>query len=411
LINAAKERGHATYTDVCAYLPDEGGDPAMVEDLILAMQDYGFDIIDDARHDDEPAEPMTAMMLEPLASASSRDPIRMYLSQMGNIPLLSREKEIYLAKQIEVTRKWFRRIMLESDFALNIAVETIHKVRNGELPFERTLRTSETENVRKEQILGRMPLNLPTIERLLADNRKDFEETRNSARSADEVAVIKARMKVRRRKLAMLVEELSVRTQRLQPVLKRMDQIARRITDLRQFLAHPDHRSALAAYRDRDALERELEELSDMVCETPEEFCQRVAQMRSKFDAWTRAKQQLSGGNLRLVVSIAKKYRNRGLSFLDLIQEGNAGLMRGVEKYEFRRATSSRPTPPGGSARRSLGPWPITPARSAFRSTCSRASRSSRPRAKPSARRPAASRAWRNSPKPSACPSRKPSGS
>lgn len=207
LINAAKERGHSTYTDVCAYLPDEGGDPAMVEDLILAMQDYGFDIVDDARHDDEPAEPMTAMMLEPLASASSRDPIRMYLSQMGNIPLLSREKEIYLAKQIEVTRKWFRRIMLESDFALNIAVETIHKVRNGELPFERTLRTSETENVRKEQILGRMPLNLPTIERLLADNRKDFEETRNPARSTEEVTVIKARMKVRRRKLAMLVEE------------------------------------------------------------------------------------------------------------------------------------------------------------------------------------------------------------
>ena len=97
------------------------------------------------------------------AALSSRDPIRMYLSQMGNIPLLSREREIFLAKQIEITRKRFRRTVLESDFALRIAVETFEKVRNNELPFERTLRTSETEAVGKEQIQGRMTENLRTL--------------------------------------------------------------------------------------------------------------------------------------------------------------------------------------------------------------------------------------------------------
>src|SRR5690606_4374015 len=105
---------------------------------------------------------------------SSRDPIRMYLSQMGNIPLLSREREIFLAKQIELTRKRFRRKILESDFALRIAVDTLEKVYAGELPFERTLRTSDTENVRKEQILGRMPLNLKTLKNLLDRNVEDF---------------------------------------------------------------------------------------------------------------------------------------------------------------------------------------------------------------------------------------------
>ena len=99
----------------------------------------------------------------------------MYLSQMGNIPLLSREREIFLAKQIELTRKWFRRKAMESDFALRLAVEMFEKVQAGELPFERTLRTSETENTRKEQIVGRLPVNLPTLKALLDRNAADWQ--------------------------------------------------------------------------------------------------------------------------------------------------------------------------------------------------------------------------------------------
>lgn len=339
LIQQAQAQGVMTFRQLDEYLPDEGGDPSTVDELILTLQDLQLDIINEPNDfEDEINAVVPADMTEPEPLSSSRDPIRMYLSQMGDIPLLSREKEIFLAKQIEITRRWFRRIMLESDFAIRLAIETVQKVQSGELPFERTLRTSDTENVRKEQILGRIPVNLPTIQRLLDENQRDFDLTRSPAIKDSERAKIQSRMALRRRKLATLTEELSVRTQRLQPVMKRMEQISRRMQELKQSLFEMEQRKLATANSQHQAiLQRELNELVDAVCETPDEFQQRMSAVRVKFDAWTAAKQRLSSGNLRLVVSIAKKYRNRGLSFLDLIQEGNAGLMRGVEKYEFRR--------------------------------------------------------------------------
>ena len=353
LIDDALKVGHLTFQQVDQYLPDEGGDPTIVDQLVLLLEEAGLIVIDDPEptETDEPAAAtsttegstteqadeeksvLAKSLASPEASLSSRDPIRMYLSQMGNIPLLSRSREIFLAKQIELTRKRYRRTVLESEFALRIAVDTLEKVHDKQLPFERTLRTSETENASKEQIERRMDPNLRTLQALLKRNDEDFAIVISSEHGRSEKRQAQQRLIVRRRKMVTLCEELSLRTQRLQPVMKRMQQIASRIREIHRELTS-DKRGGSA---DRQLLKRELEELQIMVRETPDDFLARIDEMNRRFDAWTEAKQQLSGGNLRLVVSIAKKYRNRGLSFLDLIQEGNAGLMRGVEKYEYRR--------------------------------------------------------------------------
>ncbi|WP_437201844.1 sigma-70 family RNA polymerase sigma factor [Planctomicrobium sp. SH664] len=351
LMKQAAKRGYLTYQMVDEYLPDEGGDPLMMDRIIHALEEANLPLINDpnaprtvaekTRLEQQTHEPDVSEMalarglIEPDAPMSSRDPIRMYLSQMGNIPLLTREDEIFLAKQIEITRKRYRRTLMESDFALNTAVEILDQVHSGELPFERTLRTSDTENTKKEQILGRMPVNLPTLKRLLADNRKDFETLRSEQATPADKEAARARMKIRRRKMCSLAEELSVRTHRLQPVYKRMQQIGERMAEVVRDINALKRKTT--AVNEVAMLRRELSDLVDMTCESAEEFRARLVRIRERFDAWTHAKQQLSGGNLRLVVSIAKKYRNRGLSFLDLIQEGNAGLMRGVEKYEYRR--------------------------------------------------------------------------
>jgi RNA polymerase primary sigma factor len=259
----------------------------------------------------------------------------MYLTQMGEIPLLTREQEISLAKKIEITRKRFRRKVLECDYALRLVVDVLKKVNSGELPFDRTVKVSVTENLEKDQILGRMPHNLATLEHLMNCNDRDFRNFCRAKRDRATRRSLRNDLKVRRRKAVTLVEELSIRTQKVQPLMKRLEQVSARMTEIMSQLH--DHRAGRGGKEDRANLQKELKDLMLMTLETPETLARRAELMNARFKEYEQAKRELSGGNLRLVVSIAKKYRNRGLSFLDLIQEGNTGLMRAVDKYEYRR--------------------------------------------------------------------------
>ncbi|BBO32403.1 sigma-70 family RNA polymerase sigma factor [Lacipirellula parvula] len=337
----ARTQGYLTYDQANAFLPDESTDSVHVEALLDLLDGMRIKLVEGEA---SVSRRVAAALAEAEVSGEdlqaelpklTDDPIRMYLSQMCRIPLLSREEEISLAKKIEITRKRFRRNILRSFMALEATVSVLERVQSGELPFDRTIKVSLTERLTKAQVSARMPVNLPTLRRLMQAQRRDFAVQVDNRAGGTEKAAARQRFLRRQRKMLVLVEELSLRTRRVQPLMKQLEEVSRRMdrlqAQLKQLKAEGASQHRIAPVR------RELKALMLQTLESPKSLRDRCDLLRTQLTEFERVKRDLSSGNLRLVVSIAKKYRNRGMSFLDLIQEGNTGLMRAVDKYEYRR--------------------------------------------------------------------------
>lgn len=360
LVDQGKQRGFLTWEELNDSIPDEAVSPDKLEMLMMRLDQAGVEMLDEAdaakveaknkgakgrkgADEDEDDAPVDAEKSEDAAAEATvevgkriDDPVRMYLSQMGEIPLLTRAEEIRLAKKVELTRMAFRQMVLENHYCASQAVDILQQVHDGRLPFDRTMKISTWEHMAKSTILARLPSNLETVRSLLGKNEEDFEAASVSRLSKAAKKEIDGRINARRRKVSRLLEELSLRTSRIQPLFKRLVSLNRKMKELQRRIASENKRQTLSD-EDLFAMEDELSGIREMVLSASPELTDRINAIRRVFGEYEDSKRKLSGGNLRLVVSIAKKYRNRGLSFLDIIQEGNTGLMRAVDKYEYKR--------------------------------------------------------------------------
>jgi RNA polymerase primary sigma factor len=364
LIKKGEKKGFLTYDEMNEDLPEDAISAVRLDQLLATLDERGISLLDEADVESQRAakagieefdtdeesleveeddkekqlqdedELLEKQLVGEDVSRRIDDPIRMYLTQMGQIPLLTRNSEIALARKIELARMAFRRKMLQCDYCARNSLDLLQQVYNGSMSFDRTIKVGTAHNITKSVIKKRLPENIKTVEELLKVNQDLFRQTLNDQNNNESKQALK-RLRRSKRKIATLLEELSLRTSRIQPIKNKLHGICEKMHQLEQVIAAGPDGDITA--EDIQAMKQELNGLQELVMETPQQLTKRLSVLDKVYSQYEETKRTLSSANLRLVVSIAKKYRNRGLSFLDLIQEGNTGLMRAVDKYEYRR--------------------------------------------------------------------------
>lgn len=340
LVAISKEQGFITYEEINEVLPMSFDSADQIDQVLIYLSGMDIQILNQSEVERQKERKKEAKELESLpkrAEGTPDDPVRMYLKEMGSVPLLSREEEVEISKRIEKAQIQIERIIMRFRYASSEAISIANHLLSGKERFDKVI--TEKEILNKQEFMS----YLPKLAQLLKQEDQILEQLQFQLdnphlKKADKLKIMEDIEKCRIRTQAYL-RRLHLRHNIIddfvEVILRAYDRFLFLEKEINELVPRAE-RNKFAALK-LSAAKRKLKKRELAAGRTLEDFKKDVKMLQRWMDKSQEAKREMVESNLRLVISIAKKYTNRGLSFLDLIQEGNMGLMKAVEKFEYRR--------------------------------------------------------------------------
>ncbi len=337
LIRLSKEQGYLTFDDINEALPDSVENQEEIDNVLSILQNLEIEILEPDQVEDFKQRQEEAEEEESRSSQNDilDDPVRMYLKQMGQVPLLTREQEVEISKRIENAELKAQTALFEAAIIGGYIGTLGAKLISREERFDRIVIDKKIES--RDAYFKGLPKLVETTQKnegSVADSWEEFLKAKNEADRKKILAKHKKREATLRANFSKFFFKLKVYEEwleQMRPVLSEIEQLHNQLNRAK----HPKTKKDAAI--DTKAINTRLKQIEGDFRIEPAEFVAVVNQTNVHVREAHQAKTEMVEANLRLVISIAKKYTNRGLSFLDLIQEGNMGLMKAVEKFEYRR--------------------------------------------------------------------------